>query len=85
MTQPTIELITRRHCPKCEEVKKWLRSRDIVFTELIIDETITVEEVKDKWPEMMNLPICTVDGTFIGGQLEMLRWTVSYIKEQKGL
>lgn len=80
---PKIVLLTRQVCPICDEVKQWLRNRDIPFTEYEIGTEAASELLMQVIPPPAMLPVCFIDGTFIGGKIEMFRWTVSFVKQQK--
>ena len=83
MNDPHIELVTRKDCPECREVKSWLSSRNIPFEEHVIDENITKEAVHERFPWATKLPICAIDDVPIGGKMEIIRWIVEYLRTKK--
>jgi glutaredoxin len=68
-----IEIYSRPTCSRCEKVKNELEKRNIEYTEHIIEQTITREEVVKKFPGVSQLPIVVLDGTHIGGRDEALK------------
>lgn len=68
-----IQLYTRKTCLACVKAKDFLKSRSIPFVELVIEEMISRDEVLRLFPGAMSLPICVIDGTWIGGYLELTK------------
>lgn len=53
-----IEVYTRYSCTRCVLLKEILRKENVEYKEYIIDENITREEVQQKFPNQVMLPIC---------------------------
>ena len=72
-----IELITREECPLCEDTKRILDGREIEYTEKIIGKDLTRQQVFELVPQLTSgtmLPLVLVDGTWIGGRTEIVRY-----------
>ncbi len=68
-----IKLYTRRNCSLCDYSKKELQKNNLPYTEVLIDEQISREDIKKKYPDAKMLPIIVVDGTWIGGRDDLVR------------
>lgn len=67
-----IVLITRAHCPYCEQAKTLLKNENKNWDELMIGENISREEVLDMYPDLAVLPIVVINDAPIGGYNELL-------------
>lgn len=56
-----IEVYTRAGCSRCVNLKEILRNKNVEFTEHIIGETVTREEVVERFPNIKMLPIVVCD------------------------
>ena len=75
--QMKIELITREESPLCEDTKRILDGREIEYTEKIIGKDLTRQQVFELVPQLTSgtmLPLVLVDGTWIGGRTEIVRY-----------
>jgi glutaredoxin len=54
-----VTLYTRRSCSECGKAKDLLNKHGIPYTEQVIDETITREEVLGMFPTARALPVIT--------------------------
>lgn len=66
-----IEIYTRTDCSKCISLKEILRKENVKFTEYIIDENISRDEVIAKFPNKTRLPIVVYESVALadGDQL----------------
>lgn len=62
-----IEVYTRESCHYCQLTKKFLELRNLPYTSHQIDVDLTVEEVKEMFPDAKTVPIILVDGKYIPG------------------
>ena len=65
-------IITRSSCPFCDKAKQMITDRGDSYIEYIIGETITREEVLDKYPTRVVLPILILDDEEIGHLPDLL-------------
>ena len=75
--QMKIELITREGCALCDDTKRILDNREIEYTEKIIGTDLTRQQVFELVPGLTSgtmLPLVLVDGTWIGGRTEIVRY-----------
>jgi glutaredoxin len=69
-----IEIFTKIGCPACDRAKQILTSHNYTYTEHVLGETITREEIKQRFPNASSVPIIIVDSVRVGsiGQLQLL-------------
>lgn len=67
-----IEIYTKEKCPNCEQTKKLLDSKDVNYTEHVIGQDVTRDEVLAKFPGVRVVPIVVVDGNITTGNLRQL-------------
>ena len=63
-----IELYSRPACSRCNETKNLLKSRGLTWTEYQVDEDISRDDVKAKFPNASQLPVVVIDGHYIGSK-----------------
>lgn len=61
-----IEIYTREGCPHCTEIKRYLKSKEVAFTELKIGVDVERSVVLEKFPDQKTLPIIVLSGDVIG-------------------
>jgi len=66
-----IDVYTKTSCAACLFTKNYLEKQGMNFTELIVDKDITVEEVRNKFPQASTVPIIVIDEEYIGGYTEL--------------
>ena len=69
-----IKLYTRPGCTLCDYAKRELAKRNIPYQEVDISEQTKRDEVKKRFPEAKMLPVVVIDGTWIGGRDELIRY-----------
>lgn len=52
-----IEIYTKTSCSRCVSLKNTLLKHDVEYTEYVIGENISREEVLEKYPDAKMLPI----------------------------
>ncbi len=66
-----IELYTNIGCGHCNRAKALLKNANISYEENIIGRDLTMEQLKDRFPQATTFPIVVVNGQFIGGYSEL--------------
>lgn len=68
-----IILYTRKTpaCKFCESAKKLLKDKNLPYTEYVIPEDISREEVMEAYPQATLVPVVVIDGKWIGGNAEL--------------
>lgn len=66
-----VELITRVGCMQCATAKQILQNHNIPYTEKVIGEDITRDEVKAMYPEVTKVPIILVNSMRLEGPSEL--------------
>ena len=69
-----IVIYSKDHCPHCVQAKNLLTIRGKQFTEVKINQDITVEEFKTLFPDAKTVPIVMINGVQIGGYNELQEW-----------
>jgi glutaredoxin len=62
-----ITIYSKHDCPACENLVRYLETRNISFTKLILGEDYTREELIALVPGAKSLPQCFVDRESVGG------------------
>ena len=66
-----VELITRTGCMHCNSTKQILNNHNIEYTERVIGEDISRDEVKALYPDVTKVPIILVNSTRVEGPAEL--------------
>jgi len=66
-----VDIYTKTSCAACLFAKDYLKKQEMDFTEFIVDKDITVDDVKNKFPQASTVPIIVIDDVFIGGYTEL--------------
>jgi glutaredoxin 3 len=61
-----IEIYTRDGCPHCNEIKQFLKNKDINYNEFKIGVDVERNDVVAKFPDQKTLPIIVLSGDVIG-------------------
>lgn len=69
-----IEIYSKPHCRYCIASMDLLVSKSIPYTEYKIDKHISKEDFLKKFPEAKTVPVILVDGDWIGGFYELLKY-----------
>lgn len=62
-----IEVYGKPGCPWCDQAVNLLQMNNIEFKKYTLLEDMTVEEFREKFPDVKTVPVICVDGTNIGG------------------
>jgi glutaredoxin len=66
-----IEIYTKTNCSACLFTKTYLEKQGMAYTEFLVGDVISVDDVKAKFPGVTQVPIVVIDGNFIGGYNEL--------------
>lgn len=61
-------------CAFCTRAKTLLKVHNLPFTEVVIGQDITREEVMAKFPTIKTLPIIVINDELIGGSDKLSEW-----------
>lgn len=61
-------------CPFCDEAKKELTKRGIVYEERILGIEWTKEQLKEMVPNALTVPQIFIDGIYVGGYTELMSY-----------
>ena len=67
-----IDLITRDGCYACIQAENLLKMHNMSYSQRVIGEDITRDEVLEQFPDRKYLPIVLIDDKVIGGYEELL-------------
>jgi len=73
-------MYTSKSCSACTAAKELLRAHAIPVTTVMVDQDITLEEVREQFPDAKQLPVTIIDGNCIVG-LARLRSFLSSLYE----
>lgn len=63
----TVIVYTKPGCPSCEQVKAYLRSRNVQFDEMVLGYDVTREQLLEVVPGAKTVPQVLIDGLAVGG------------------
>ena len=69
-----ITLYTRPQCKTCNDTKSFLKTKNIDYTEVIIDKDVARDDVLTKAPNAKMLPVVFLDDIYIGSKEEIIRY-----------
>ena len=67
-------IYTKENCTWCVAAKDFMQRQRCSYKEVKIGEEILLEEVLQKFPGVKTVPIITIDGEFIGGYNELVKY-----------
>ena len=76
-----IEIFTLRDCLACGIAKRVLETQNLEFTERIVHEDITIDEVKKRFPEVKTVPFIILDDGSVIGYPQLLDYFSEEIDE----
>lgn len=76
-----VKLYVKNGCPGCERAVSLLNGFHISFEKFVIDEDVTLGEVKDMFPEARAVPIIIINDILIEGVSE-LRTILEYNQQE---
>ena len=62
-----VKVYTTNSCPWCVKAKTYLKSKDIAFEELNVQEDMDARQEMVNKSRQMGVPVLDIDGTFIVG------------------
>lgn len=68
----SIKIYTKDGCSHCILAKEFLKKKNISFEEIKVGVDISVDMVKNMFPEARTVPIILKDNQWIGGYSEMV-------------
>ena len=69
--QTKAEVWSQPNCPACQEAKRLLTQYAIEYTECMLGEKYTKQDLIKKVPNARSVPQIFVDGEYVGGLLEL--------------
>ena len=63
----TVIVYTKPGCPSCEQVKAYLRGRNVQFDEMVLGYDVTREQLLEVVPGAKTVPQVLIDGLAVGG------------------
>jgi glutaredoxin 3 len=57
-------------CGHCNTLRKLFERADVEYTAHYVRETISMQDFKQKYPDISNFPFVVIDGKRIGGLVE---------------
>ena len=64
-------IYSKKDCPWCVKAKRLCKEKHQSYTEILIGEDISVENFKEKFPEVRGVPYILLNENVIGGYLEL--------------
>jgi glutaredoxin len=72
-------VFSKPNCPYCDQAKALLKSKDLAFTEVMLDvgqpkeygNYVTREFLFDQFPDLRTMPLILKDGVRVGGFTEL--------------
>lgn len=66
-----IKLYTKSSCPNCVAAKSFLNSKNVVYTEINLDNNEVKQEFLSKYPSVRTVPQIVIGEDLIGGLKEI--------------
>jgi glutaredoxin len=60
-----LDVYSKEGCSYCVMVKKFLDRKEIPYNSYRLGENITLDEFKEKWPNVLGLPLVVADDVCI--------------------
>lgn len=64
-------------CPYCNQAKALANSKNLSYENIDIGTDITLQEFKEKFPNVQTVPLIIVDDNIIGGFMEFRKFVTS--------
>lgn len=71
-----IIIYTMKGCGHCTRIKELLKRAEVEYVEKKLDVDFTRDQILEQWPQLVGYPAMTVDGEFIGGVVESVKFFV---------
>lgn len=68
------EIYTKPDCPYCVKAKEFMQGMEITYTETVVGESVTWEDVKKAIPGVTTVPQIFINGSYVGGYEELIKW-----------
>ena len=75
-----IVIYTMKGCGHCDRIKELLKRAEVQYSEKKLDVDFTVKELNEQFPMATGYPVMVIDGQYIGGVVESVKYFV-----EKGL
>ena len=75
-----IVIYTMKGCGHCDRIKELLKRAEVQYSEKKLDVDFTVKELFEQFPQVTGYPVMVIDGEYIGGVVESVKYFV-----EKGL
>lgn len=62
-----ITIYTKSNCPNCVSAKHLLKSKGLVYAEINCDNPYEFDGLREKYPDVKQLPQLIIDGQRVGG------------------
>ncbi len=80
LTMKTFQIISKNHCPRCTQLKEWIKDQDLPFEEWHIeDDPVTQKLMND--PELTQT-FCDIDGCMVYTPVIRIEETGKYYFKQ---
>lgn len=66
-----IQIYTKENCSYCIKAKNLLKNKNLEYTEIKINIDISLEDFKNKFPEVKTVPYIIINDSVIGGYSEL--------------
>lgn len=66
-----IVIYSKTNCSYCSFAKNFLKEKNITYKEYKLNENFSKEDLLTKFPTAKTYPVITIDGTFIGGFVDL--------------
>lgn len=80
-----VTIYSKEQCVHCNNAKMLLASRNILYTELKLNEDFTRESLMELFPSARSFPIIVVDGFNIGGYAELQKLILEETQDNRKL
>lgn len=74
-----IEIYGKPACPFCDKAKALCEQKGYVYEYKSLGNDFTTEELFDRFPGARTFPQIAIDGTGIGGYMELEAWSKNQI------
>lgn len=76
-----ITVYSKPNCSYCTRAKTLLRGQNIDYNEVMLGVDIPLESAKELFPEARTAPIIVVEGVYIGGYDQLVKYLAESTNE----
>lgn len=62
-----VEIYSKQNCPSCDAAKELLKQKGISFTEKATEIAVNYNELRERYPEVRQMPQIWINGQRVGG------------------